>query len=913
MIDQQAIEEQIKMFPGNEAALEQLYTLLDEGEAIAFVGAGVSAELWPLWNNFLKSFVDHGKKLGKITAEEADYFKEQATDNPLEIAQQLRNKLGKREYFTYLRETFEDKTSDLTNGAYTQNHEALLQLPIHNYVTLNYDAGLTNARAALYPKATTSYLFWDQDEARRIRNKDFKRLVLHAHGRYDRGDSIILTINDYRRAYDCHPYIRLLNELFSTNSLLFVGFGMTDPYIKHLCNNVSKDSSTNSFSHVAFVGLDEKDQQVAHLHRERVEMMYGARVLFYPSGDNHKALTDWLQMLAEKYSDKPESHSVKEVQPLEATSGVRNAIADQYVHQPTDDEKYKGRTEDFKTLNRWTNDPETRIMGITGIGGQGKTAMTGRWLTHERSAPLQPLPVFYWSFYEDMDVEKFLKQVVEFCLPIVRIQGIVEIDPIHFILSVVKKVRLILVLDGIEVMQEKPESPNHGKVSNPLLSSFLTGWARIPHEALMIITSRFSFPQLERFSGVSFHHLNLSKLSKEDGVTLLESLQVFGDKPLLESYVEKLHGHPLALRVLAVAVKRACHGDLSRFEGDTILVEGDVFSHKLERLLDFYEQQLSGGQRELMGILSLFKRPVNTKSFVTLLSGMKALADTPLANADEATIEQQLNILIDDFLVEKTTEGITTHPVIRDHFRRGHSSTETRKEVADFLQGRPGEVRPATIEEVRDLVEAVQLLCEAGEFKTADELCKARLNEGGYGFNVFRDLPALNEGLECALSFVKNEDRQHELEHAVNKVTVAFYCSGVSLYNYLLGNLDVAIEWRERSLSFRQEDVNRGLSIDLHSIAEIEISKGNIRKAREKISQALKLSYQTQDLNDLTYQLSLKAFNIFLSGNSRQAFEDFAIALLSEQKARPNEKQLYSVSGHQQAEFFDSSPSLGTV
>ena len=215
-MNQQEIENRINPIAGNEPVLEELFKLLDSEEAIAFVGAGVSAGLWPLWDEFLKGFVEYSQKLGKIKKAEANYFKKESSTNPLETAQQLRNKIGDRDYFEYLRETFKNKNSPQTSGAYTLTHKTLLQLPIHNYLTLNYDAGLTNARATLYPKATTSYFFWDQEEARRIRERGYKRLVLHAHGRHDRAESIILTLNDYRKAYDNRPFVRLLNEIFNS-------------------------------------------------------------------------------------------------------------------------------------------------------------------------------------------------------------------------------------------------------------------------------------------------------------------------------------------------------------------------------------------------------------------------------------------------------------------------------------------------------------------------------------------------------------------------------------------------------------------------------------------------------------------------------------------------------------------------
>ena len=109
------------------------------------VGAGASAGLWPLWDQFLKEFIEYGQKYAKITQDDAGFLLEEASHTPLETAQQLRNMIGDSLYFDYLHKTFSDQQSDKTNGAFTRTHQALLQLPICNYLTLNYDAGLTNA------------------------------------------------------------------------------------------------------------------------------------------------------------------------------------------------------------------------------------------------------------------------------------------------------------------------------------------------------------------------------------------------------------------------------------------------------------------------------------------------------------------------------------------------------------------------------------------------------------------------------------------------------------------------------------------------------------------------------------------------------------------------------------------------
>jgi hypothetical protein len=372
--------------------------------------------------------------------------------------------------------------------------------------------------------------------------------------------------------------------------------------------------------------------------------------------------------------------------------------------------------------------------------------------------------------------------------------------------------------------------------------------------------------------------------------------------------VEKLHGHPLALRVLASTVKRSSFGDLSQFKGEQILTatgKQDRLSQKLEHLLGFYDQQLKNGQKELLGIISLFKRPVETKSFVTLLGKMKSLENTPLANASAESIEQQLNLLVDDFLVEKTDEGITTHPVIRDYFRKGHRLAGSRREVADFLKARPGAERPQTIEEVRDLVEAVQLLCDEGELKAADDLFGSRLAEGGYGFSVFKHLPAVAEGLECDLAFVGDQGRRQQVEDKLGKGYVAVHCSGVAVYNFLLGNLPQALEWWNRCYEIRRllQDM-RNEAGALREVSFIETAMGDILQARKTVSQALSLSHQTRDSSALRSEFAYKGYYEFLLGDSSRAYQDFEIALHYEHKRESDEQCLYSIWGNQQAEFF---------
>ncbi len=73
-MDWHAVETDIRAIPGNSPVLDELYKVLESGEALAMVGAGASAGLWPLWDNFLNGFIDHSREHDRINQAEADFL-----------------------------------------------------------------------------------------------------------------------------------------------------------------------------------------------------------------------------------------------------------------------------------------------------------------------------------------------------------------------------------------------------------------------------------------------------------------------------------------------------------------------------------------------------------------------------------------------------------------------------------------------------------------------------------------------------------------------------------------------------------------------------------------------------------------------------------------------------------------------
>ena len=84
-----------------------------------------------------------------------------AGTKPLQVAAQIRAVLGERLYFTFLFETFTERTGP-DRRAYTPAQAALVRANFKALLTTNYDSGLLEARRVLRPEVRdTGFSFSD--------------------------------------------------------------------------------------------------------------------------------------------------------------------------------------------------------------------------------------------------------------------------------------------------------------------------------------------------------------------------------------------------------------------------------------------------------------------------------------------------------------------------------------------------------------------------------------------------------------------------------------------------------------------------------------------------------------------------------------------------------------------------------
>jgi tetratricopeptide (TPR) repeat protein len=909
--------EEILSIPGNRPVFDALTSTLPDRDAIAFVGAGASAGMYPLWGEFIELLADHAVAEGKAEPKDAARWKADKASTPQQRVNVILRKLGEDRYRSFLRSTFAARR-DPDGRRYTATHATLLRLPFRGYVTTNYDPALEFARMDLRPESlTTGTPTWqDDDEVYRWVTGDVFAHegdcpIFWLHGYWQRPHGIVLNSGEYSTAYKPGLYRRLFDALLGQR-LVFVGFGFNDPQFTFLIGEYLRDLK-NALAlprHIAILALPLEedgtppDAEVVREWRDSLEADYHVRPLFYPvHGGDHSALHFLLDAIADACGCAKPAPAAAPVTPASTSS---QAFPAKWVHETTNDDKFVGRDDERARLDRWVRDDAVRAVGVSAVGGTGKTALVGHWLKNTdgwRSRPFAGL--FAWSFYQNRDTTDFLRALLLWTHETLRTpKPDKRTDLVDAALAVSRAHPLVIVLDGLEVLQEGPEDARHGTFLDGDLREFLAALCQREHRSLAVLTSRFVFADLDRFLGTAFHQLELHGLPQEQGAQLLDELGVGGPASEREHISERLDGHPLGLRVFAGALPDEDREQPRRFLDHAFrpdkVPEGAPLNDKLRRLLVFYEKKLPPMQTRLLSIVALFRAPVADETVLRLARGLLGReGEKPLPDDDAALVAELKRLRARGILSHEPIEGghgSACHPILRDHFRAVLLGTgaDTARRVADLLKGQPSNERPRSVKEIEPVLLAIELLLDAGEFVAADELYISRLENGG----VFLNFPATMEGLACVLGFVRDETRQQQIEEKLTRKRLAFYLNDVGVFAMYSGHYELALRYYNCSDAIYGEIRDSvSVSFGLHNRSELLAMLGRLAEAQRTATESLHLARREHDEKAILFSHAYHGWDKALSGQVLPAAEDFAFANELEKKNDLEGNELYGLRG----------------
>lgn len=292
----------------------ELVGAVAEGRAILFAGAGVSRgrvrkgakmveQYLPTWDGLLSELLRHAVAPGRMTMAEAASMRAAIKKQKHEfVGETVRRRMGEADYEDALERIFRDP-----NLQPTDRHDKIVALPFAGILTTNYDKLLESSFARHRGLLPPTYTFQDAaDAAAALSHERF--FVLKAHGDIDRKDSIVLTKRDYRDITHRQPgYRAVLNAIFITKTVLFVGCGMTDPDITLILETLTESLRGKGPPHYALV--PERDAKTAEAEYWRD--FYGIRLLQYDATKGHPEIDQFLAKLKRAVDTKIETRKAK--------------------------------------------------------------------------------------------------------------------------------------------------------------------------------------------------------------------------------------------------------------------------------------------------------------------------------------------------------------------------------------------------------------------------------------------------------------------------------------------------------------------------------------------------------------------------------------------------------------------------
>jgi hypothetical protein len=651
-----------------------------------------------------------------------------ARQSPEEVVEIIRQQLGVASYREVLWQVLRARVDPESGRSWTPVQELVCRRAFKAVVTTCYDRGIVDARMPVRPGVSaTGFTTWEDGLGLdRWRTGDVF------------GESGLLATAEYRRAY-AGKLPGVLARLMDGH-LMWIGFSFADQRTTAILREIADRTGARvdpggAPCHVAVMAWDPAGEaNDPGVLARGAEVAYGAQVVLYsaPGGD-HSALGLLLAELTDPRFPPGGDLSAHPAPPVTApgqpATAATPAVPVRWEPPAEPVEHFTGRVEELARLDRWAADPQVALIGVTAGGGAGKTALVTHGVTEAGGPALRPAVrgVFAWSFYADPLAEHWVEALLEWAR---RDLGIVVAGTGRVaaaLLALLRVVSVLLVLDGLERVQEGPAGEGFGQLLDGTLREVLTGACQLRHGSLIVLTSRFPFADLETSDGGTARMMEVPPFTPAEGAALLAAASVDWLTGLERSdLAQAVDGHALAIAVLAGLLATSLPApDLASLRRElTAAARTDA---RVNRVLQFYAGRLNEPGRYLLAALSLFARPVPAAAMLTV-ARHKAFAGRLVAWTP-ATAEVAIRNSLGGLASWHPDGTISAHPLVRDTFQPLVLNAAPAA-VENILTGMPS----GTVTSAADalcMVEAIELLLDVGQWRSADDMFQVRSGSNG--------------------------------------------------------------------------------------------------------------------------------------------------------------------------------------
>lgn len=618
---------------------------------VIFVGAGLSMNCdLPSWKNLtidiLKNLKDYEPKAEKyIEAMNDDIL------SPVEVLDKIDHlKSHSIEILEKIIRSHDDKKP-------SENHKILGRIS-SKLITTNYDSLLEKQ----YPDfEQISY----NNQYKVSKLSQYDKYIFKIHGDINQPDKCIFFPSQYKSLYsenDQAPIFEL-KKIISDKSILFLGFSLSDPYINHVMKFVHE--LYEGFSQEHFI-VSTETYNLDHLRLTPILI------------ESYDDLNLCLNEIAINISPQ-----VKEEKVVSSKETHNNSVLDSNIKFDTEappiSKFWVGRKKEIQNISV----DIFKVFFITGIGGQGKSALASYILKDAMKKDI----------YEFVDWRDFKEESNRFQTKLIAL--IYRLQPENFnikdyesfstndLIDVFFKSlsdrKILFVFDNIDSHIDLELFTPSGS-----MKYFFQKAQEISHNSKFIFTCR----PFIREAGADFYQIKLDGLSEEECLEIFQLYKVSVNRTelieLSQKCFELTKGHPLWINLIAAQASRGIdtvNHFIKSIEDKTKFNEEGLSSILSEKILNEVWNSLNDKQKNLIRGIAESVRPET-------IINLKKIMESELNNNQ---FEKAFRVLNNLNLIEiksssNNVDLVELHPLVKEFITSKFTKHERSKFITLLVQ-----------------------------------------------------------------------------------------------------------------------------------------------------------------------------------------------------------------------------------
>lgn len=307
--------------------------------------------------------------------------------------------------------------------------------------------------------------------------------------------------------------------------------------------------------------------------------------------------------------------------------------------------RFYGRTTELNTLQRWILQDHCRLVGILGMGGMGKTALSVKLAEQIQNQ-------FTYVIWRSLRNAPPLKTLLDDLVPFLSDQQDTRAE-ISSLLQCLRQSRCLVILDNLETILETENPVGCYRLGYEDYGELLKLIAETRHQSCVVLTSREKPVEIAQHEGMELVVRSLPLEGSPEAVEALIAVTGLTGSPAQKQELgDRYRYNPLALKIVATSIRDLFDGEIDLFlQQDTLVFNG------LRRLLDQQFSRLSALEASIMYWLAI------NREWVTV---SELLADLiPLVSRNQ--LLEALESLYWRSLIEKKSGYYSQQPVVMEY------------------------------------------------------------------------------------------------------------------------------------------------------------------------------------------------------------------------------------------------------